>query len=93
MRIVCCATQPHNIFLAQDGSAQIGDFGLSRIMKSNDSLGTTATYTANVGSPAYSECPIHADMLVLRPLLIHPFLPFLFYLILSLLTPQWRPSC
>jgi serine/threonine protein kinase len=46
--------KPHNIFLASDGTAKIGDFGLSRIMNSSgDVLGKTASYTANIGSPAY----------------------------------------
>jgi hypothetical protein len=50
--------KPHNIFLAPDGTAKIGDFGLSRILNSDDPMGKTASYTANVGSPAYSKCPL-----------------------------------
>ena len=36
-------------------SCLIGDFGLSRIIKDHTEMNISATYTANVGSPAYSE--------------------------------------
>jgi serine/threonine protein kinase len=45
--------KPANLFLSKGGAYKIGDFGLSRILKDKDGLDIAATYTANVGSPAY----------------------------------------
>jgi serine/threonine protein kinase len=48
--------KPANIFRGNDGVYKLGDFGLSRIQKTQQGINVAATYTANVGSPAYSKC-------------------------------------
>jgi serine/threonine protein kinase len=64
-RVIHRDLKPHNIFIAQDGSARIGDFGLSRLLNHHkrQSLGRHSiaaatltmqqSLTANIGSPAY----------------------------------------
>jgi serine/threonine protein kinase len=47
--------KPANLLCSSDGVFKIGDFGLSRILKDKDGTDIAQTYTANVGSPAYSK--------------------------------------
>jgi serine/threonine protein kinase len=44
--------KPHNILISGDFHAKVADFGLSKILGA-DKLGAEATYTSNVGTPAY----------------------------------------
>jgi serine/threonine protein kinase len=63
-RVIHRDLKPHNIFIARDGSARIGDFGLSRMLnhhkresqsltQCNHTLTMQQSLTANIGSPAY----------------------------------------
>jgi serine/threonine protein kinase len=58
-RVVHRDLKPHNLFIAQDGSVRIGDFGLSRLLNQPNQEGaggrtlTQQNLTANIGSPAY----------------------------------------
>jgi serine/threonine-protein kinase len=46
--------KPANILCGRDGVYKLGDFGLSRMNQNSlHALSATATYTANIGSPAY----------------------------------------
>jgi serine/threonine protein kinase len=45
--------KPANLFRSRDNVYKIGDFGLSRVLKDKQGLDIAATYTANIGSPAY----------------------------------------
>jgi serine/threonine protein kinase len=44
--------KPHNILISCDNHAKIADFGLSKIL-GQGGTGSEATYTSNVGTPAY----------------------------------------
>ncbi|XP_044444378.1 putative receptor-like protein kinase At3g47110 [Triticum aestivum] len=61
--VIHCDLKPKNILLAEDMSARVGDFGISRILQENTSKGMQTSYSStgirgSIGyvAPEYGEC-------------------------------------